>query len=351
MTPQAYLPLSMKAQLKPRVVHVHASSATFWDFQTGWYGDYVNQDVVYRMVDQGLMQLTGTSTRAAAWQALIPHYVLGQRVAIKVNLNCARSVDDSDNSIDALIEVVNGIVRGLKGIGVAESDIWVYDAVRPIPDRFRDGCHFPGIQFSGSDFNSQGFSDLKTVTFEPPPDASPIGHQRISNVLANAEYLINVPIMKKHGGAGVTLSFKNHFGSVDDCRALHPYVGLSSSEYRSDYNPMVDMLRNPHFAGSTVLTIGDGIYGSRGNQSSVPGPWVTFDNEAPNSLFFSQDPVAMDCVMYDFLEAEAEVEPGADDYLKLAAQVGLGVFEHRAWEASEPQWWYSLIDYVYLDSV
>jgi hypothetical protein len=350
MTPQAYLPLSMKGRSKPRVVHVHASSATFWDFQTGWYGDYVNQNVVYRMMDQGLMQLTETSTRAAAWQALIPHYVPEQRVAIKVNLNCARSVDDRDNIIDALIEVVNGIVRGLKGIGVAESDIWVYDAVRSIPDRFRNGCRFPGIQFSGADVNSQGFSDLETVTFEPPADASPIGHQRISNVLADSDYLINVPIMKKHGGAGVTLSFKNHFGSVDDCRALHPYVGLSSSEYRSDYNPLVDLLRNQHFAGSTVLTVGDGLYGSRGNQSSVPEPWVTFDNEAPNSLFFSQDPVAMDCVMYDFLEAEAEVEPGADDYLRLAAQEGLGVFEHRAWNESDPKRWYSLIDYVYLDS-
>jgi hypothetical protein len=64
MTPQAYLPLGMKAESNPRVVHVHASSATFWDFQTGWYGDYVDQDVVYGMMDQGLMRLTGTSTRA-----------------------------------------------------------------------------------------------------------------------------------------------------------------------------------------------------------------------------------------------------------------------------------------------
>jgi uncharacterized protein (DUF362 family) len=351
MTPQAYLPLGMKAESNPRVVHVHASSATFWDFQTGWYGDYVNQDVVYGMMDQGLMRLTGTSTRAAAWEALIPQYVLGQRVAIKVNLNCARSVNDSDNSIDALIEVVNGIVRGLKAIGVAEADIWVYDAVRSIPDRFRNGCRFPGVQFSGIDVNSQGFSDLETATFELPQDASPIGHQRISNVLVNADYLVNVPIMKKHGGAGVTLSFKNHFGSVDDCRALHPYVGLSSSEYRSDYNPMVDLLRNQHFAPSTVLTVGDGIYGSRGNQCSVPEPWVTFGNQAPNSLFFSQDPVAMDCVMYDMLEAEAEVEPGADDYLRLAAHEGLGVFEHRAHDASDSTRWYSLIDYVYLESV
>jgi hypothetical protein len=81
----------------------------------------------------------------------------------------------------------------------------------------------------------------------------------------------------------------------------------------------------------------------------VPEPWVTFGNLAPNSLFFSKDPVAIDCVMYDFLEAEAGVVPHADDYLRLAAEQHLGVFEHRAPGASNPEEWYSAIDYMYLD--
>jgi uncharacterized protein (DUF362 family) len=351
LTPRAYLPLAMKRcpSLQPRVVHIRGSRATDWDFSTGWYGDFVRQDVVDQMVDLGVMQLTGAISREAAWQSLIPTYAPGERVAIKVNLNNARSVADSDNQIDALVELVNSVVTGLKEIAVAESDIWVYDAVRSIPDRLTNGCDFPGVQFSGRDVNSQGFSTTETITFAPPPDGPPLADQRISNVLANADYLINMPIMKKHGGAGVTLSFKNHFGTIDDCGALHIYVILSSSDFRPDYSPFVEIFENPHLVGKTVLTIGDGLYGGRLSQASVPELWASFGNDAPNSLFFSKDPVAIDCVMYDFLEAEAGVQPSADDHLILAAQRGLGVFEHRATGASNPEDWYSLIDYLYLD--
>lgn len=334
---------------RPRVVHVHNSDATSWDYATGWYGDFASQEVVSEMVTEGVKALTGASNRAAAWRALIPGYVPGQRVAIKVNLVNAGSVQDGDNVIDALVEPVNAVIQGLKRIGVAESDIWVYDASRTIPDRFRSGCDFAGVQFSGGDVNDQGFSASEMVAFKPLPDGPSLPDQRISQVLVNADYLINMPIMKKHSHAYVTLSFKNHFGSIEKCWEVHEPTFPDAGSYSRYYNPLVDLYRNPHIVGKTVLTIGDGLYGSRGHQSSRPSPWVTFGNRAPNSLFFSRDPVAIDCVMYDFLQAEAGVPSEADDYLLLASGVGLGVFEHRAPGASGHEDWYSLIDYTYLD--
>ena len=54
-------------------------------------------------------------------------------------------------------------------------------------------------------------------------------------------------------------------------------------------------------------------------------------------------------MMYDFLDAEAGVTAGGDDYLEVAAREGLGVFEHRAPGVSDPDEWYSLINYVYVD--
>jgi hypothetical protein len=334
-----------------RVVHVHSSAATSWDYLTGWHGDYVSQAAVNRMVNRGLMELTGTTSRAAAWQALIPGYAPGQRVAIKVNLNNAWSLDDSDNIVDALIEPVNSLIRGLVELGVAEADIWVYDAVRSMPHRFRNGCDFGAVQFSGADWNDQGFSDTEKVTFEHPS----VPDQCISRVLVEATYLINMPIMKKHSHAYVTLSFKNHFGTIEHCAQVHGPTFPGDSSYSPDYNPLVDIYQNPHFGGKTVLTVGDGLVASKGDQlghleqSSLPVPWVTFGNGAPNSLFFSTDPVAIDCVMVDFLEAEAGVPAAAGDYLVLAAQAGLGVCEHRAPGATAPEDWYSLIDYVPLD--
>jgi hypothetical protein len=335
---------------QPRVVHTYSPRAATWDFSTGWWGDYVDQGLVTEMVTRGLLELTGQSSLADAWKALIPNYVSGERVAIKVNFNNTRFVTDGDNQIDACIEPVNAVIAGLIEIGVAQSDICVYDAIRAIPARFAAGCDYPGVHFSGdSSSNPQGFSSTEKVAFETPSGGPALADQRISNVLANADYLINMPIMKKHCCAWVSLSFKNHFGSIADCADLHGYTFPYEEEYTSTYSPLVDIYRNPHFGAKTVLTIGDGLYGSRESQDSVPAPWTTFDNASPRSLFFSLDPVAIDSVMYDFLQAEAGVQNHGDDYLALAANAVLGVFEHRAPGATSREEWYSQIDYRYLD--
>jgi hypothetical protein len=335
---------------RPRVIHTYCSRAATWDFSTGWWGDYVDQDVVTEMVKRGLMEFTGRNSLADAWEALIPSYASGERVAIKVNFNNAGSVADSDNQIDACIEPVNAVIAGLTEIGVALSDIWIYDAVRAIPARFVVGCDYPGVHLSGdSTSNPQGFSNTEKVTFHPPPGKPALADQRISNVLVDADYLINVPIMKKHCCAWVTLSFKNHFGSIIDCAALHGYTFPYEGDFTPVYNPLVDIYQNPHFGPKTVLTIGDGLYGSRQAQDSVPQPRTTFGGAPPCSLFFSRDPVAMDSVMYDFLQAEAGVQNHADDYLALGANAGLGVFEHRASGVSDPAQWYSQIDYRRID--
>jgi hypothetical protein len=96
---------------------------------------------------------------------------------------------------------------------------------------------------------------------------------------------------------------------------------------------MVDMYMNPHIRDKTVLTIGDGLFGNWVNNWTEPTPWILSKNKASNSLLFATDPVAIDCVMADFLDAEYHARYGygipdmADDYLVLAENVGLGMYE------------------------
>jgi len=71
----------------PKVVHVHSTQATFWDFGNNYYGDYVDQDTVNAMVDRGVMELTGAPSLAQAWRILVPNYAPGKAIAIKVNFN------------------------------------------------------------------------------------------------------------------------------------------------------------------------------------------------------------------------------------------------------------------------
>ncbi len=316
-----------------RVVHTHSDLATYWDYATGWYGDCVSQAVVDRMTDLGVMDLTGAPTRTDAWRALIPGYAAGQKVAIKINLNNATSAD-SDRVIDALPQPVNAVIRGLKAIGIPENDVCVYDASRPMPSRLVNKivALYPTVQFDSNGSGGSpalGFSASERVHFDVPPDRA-ISDRPISVALAQAAYLINMPIMKKHAMAGVTLGFKNHFGSIESCDLVHWSVTLGDEDYLATYNGLVDIYSNPHFKDKTVLTVGDGLYGARiNNYSETPSRWPTFGGRSPNSLFFSRDPVALDCVMYDFLAAEGGVRSGADDYLLLAEAAGLGAFEHR----------------------
>lgn len=337
----------------PCVVHVHAADAASWDFASGWYGDYVNQDVVNDMVDEGIRQLTGQTSVEAAWEVLLPAYAPGQGIAIKVNFNNA-SCTDGDNTIDALVEPINALVRGLKTRGVQEEDIWVYDALRPMPVRFRSRILYPSVRFfdSGACAEQAGFDNTD-------PDAEMrFGHasltsRRITDLLVAATYLINVPIIKDHGISGVTLGFKNHFGSIDRImRAgndnLHYYISPGDDHYDSGYSPLMELNSNPHIWNKTVLTLGDGLYGALGNTNVPPSRWASFGNEAANSLFFSLDPVAVDCVMLDLLDADPAYHPrlpGTDDYLRLAAGAHMGVYERGdPWGSGYTQIFYAKVE-------
>lgn len=348
---------------RPKVVHVQNADATFWDFGDDYYGDFVDQNVVNNMVDQGVMALTGTSSIVEAWQVLVPGYSPGRAIAIKVNFNncwwcdkCLTGCQDWELAIDALIHPVNAVVRGLLHAYASLSidDIWVYDATnandpRQIPGRFRNGCLYPGVRFFDMGCNeTAGYistDPTALVAWRNPAEIPTPEPTRVTDVLVGASYLINMPIMKKHVGKGVTLSFKNHFGSIDNCANLHDWTGLGSPHYGGTaYSPMVDIYRNAHVHAKTVLTVADALFGNWENNIGKPFPWATFDSKAPNSLLFSTDPVAIDCVMCDFLAAETWMFSGYDDYLVYAASVGLGTYERGdPWGSG-----YSEIDYMRL---
>jgi hypothetical protein len=97
-----------------------------------------------------------------------------------------------------------------------------------------------------------------------------------------------------------------------------------------------------------VLTIGDGLYGDRKSNANVPERWPVFGNDAPNSLFFSRDPVAVDCVMVDILADAGAVYSNADDYMRLAADAGLGTYE-RGDRSTPGNPVYQVIDYVRME--
>jgi len=357
------------AQAKPKVVWVRDNEATDWNFTSGRYYDHVDQTVVDDMVEHGLLTLTETNNLTEAWNQLlstVPEgqdgYQPGEKIAIKVNFNNS----GRNNVIDALIQPVNSLITSLRQAypNFNNNDVLVYEG-KTIPNYFITGCTHSGVQFyyrSTLAFNSSDPS--ANIVWNDPVGIPEPSAQRIPDLLVDeATYVINMPIIKKHAGTGVTLSFKNHLGSIQTPYKLHEWIfpGLVHlGKYGgTDYSPLVDIYLNSHVGEKTVLVVGDGLYGNwRTNWEDgglgVPVPWSTFGEDAPNSLFLATDPVAVDSVMFDLLYEENEAQPDYSspsldscDYLVYAETEGLGAEECGGdpWDVN-PDLRYSLIDLI-----
>lgn len=345
-----------------RVIHVHEPDAVSWDFNTGWYGYFVDQEVVDAMVEVGLMQLTQTGSATEAWRKLIPGYKQGKTFAIKVNFNnYFTNTPDPDPDINALIEPVNSIIKTLMGIGVAPEDVTVYDVTHGwhnggMPTiSFIDRCLYPGVNFAAYRGYSNPYSATEFVTFNPPAFPQ-IPDLALCNAVVNADYVINMPIPKEHSFTGVTLGLKNHMGSIDRCQFLHRYFPYTTY-HRPDYNPLIDLYQNKHIGPKTVLTVGDFLFGNWYDTIGTPPPWITFNDGAPSSLLFASDVVAIDSVMTDFLEFEriaqgvGPVLDGTRDLFALAQKKGLGIHEKGdPWQQPAGSG-YERIDYAYIDGI
>jgi hypothetical protein len=317
------------------VVYVASNNAT--SFTSGYFWQHVNQSTIDTMVDEGVMNLTGAGTVADAWRAIITGYMSGQKVAIKVSFNNSTSCSYESNNIDAVVEPVLAVIRGLRAINVPESDIYVYECFRYIPTRFVTPLlnDYPDVKIYDGGFcsNLEAKASNQNFTFATPPNKPGIVPHPIPQVLLDAHHLINIPIMKFHSMPGYSLGMKNHYGSTTKKPgALHDYSSLASPNYTSTYSPIVDLNLNPNIRDKTRLILADGLFSAFRN-GSPPSVWQSFGNKYPNSLMFAFDPVAIDCVMADYLDHEHDLsnkgieDPRKNDYLVYAEQIGLGILE------------------------
>jgi hypothetical protein len=172
---------------------------------------------------------------------------------------------------------------------------------------------------------------------------------------ANAEYFINMPVLKSHS-PGITVCGKNNYGSLvrrppgnggatnpdqGPWLDLHPYLPANGSDAMGSYRPMVDLMGHPDIGGKGLLYLVDALYTGYGWGGIAPpqkwrsdpsnGDWLA-------SILLSQDPVAVDSVAYDMYYAEGIAswdhwpfnmgginghqpqQAGADDYLHEAAK-------------------------------
>jgi uncharacterized protein (DUF362 family) len=329
-----------------KVVRIYDRNAVQWDYIQEDYLKFINQEVADRMVDKGVCALTDEATPEKAWKSLIRNYKSKDKVAIKPNFN---NIHHGYKELFTSPQVLNSAIKGLvEYVGVPEKNIYIYDLCRPIPyenmrSRIKYKVNYVEV-FEPKSLVEKiklhlGMGLHCADRSAPIKMSNKIIDKKgnaitcyIPKVITHAQHLINIPILTNHVFISASGPLKNHFGTV---RFSNFDSGPRCLHGKSIEDTIVDINTNQHIKGKTRLIIVDallGIYG-RGKIEGIK-KWQTFpcDNGIPNSLFFSQDPVATESVISDYIEAERKdynFEFLSHNYLHFAAEKKLGIHEHR----------------------
>lgn len=286
-------PAEVAAQTaKPRVIGTTRAAATK-DMEP-------NAAVVKAMVDDVVMKLSGKPTPAEAWAMYVkPHDVVG------IKVNCLFGPGASTHA-----EVTDTVVAGCRAAGVPADNIIVWD---------REDKH---LLKTGYEVNRGKGVKVYGVGQDWEDDPVDI-HDckgRLAQVLTQTcTALINVPILKSHGIAGITASMKNHYGSFHNPWDAH----------KPDCDPYVAHLNSlPAIREKTRLLVCDALLPvAEGGPRARPE--FTY---VENAILAATDPVALDSVglrMLDAQRAKMDLpsieESGKARHIFTAAARGLGV--------------------------
>jgi uncharacterized protein (DUF362 family) len=232
----------------------------------------VHKGKLRQMLETGLERLAGASSPSAA---LARWFRPTDTVGLKVNCLAGRQMSTHR-------ELVEELVTLLQGAGLRRSQAMVFD--RADLDLRRAG--YP-IRTAGSDYRCMGND---RGGYERQLRLMPTGASRFSLVATyKTSALINLPILKDHGLAGISGALKNNFGLVHNPNKFHlngcdPHVAeVNAWDFVRHKQRLVvcDALRVQVEGGPAFHPAGAVDHGA---------------------LLLSTDPVALDIVAWDLLE-------------------------------------------------
>ncbi|TAM81926.1 MAG: DUF362 domain-containing protein [Acidobacteria bacterium] len=295
---------------------------------------------VQHIMRRGMVELTGTDSWTDAWRLF---FEPGDVVGIKLN-PVGQPLVKSDAT------VVREIIAGLNAAGVQNKDIVVYDRYRDqffeagydkwLPEGVRTSYaadHFEPIQLGMDGYDPDHYLDMALTL--PGYDIDDVRARRsfaARFITRQVNKLVNVPVLKDHQSAGVTLALKNlSHGLVNNVSRSHSSSTLNAC---NTFIPAVVSL--PVIRNKAVLHILDGV---KGLYDGGPGARPQFVWEH-RTIYFATDPVALDHIGWEVIDAKRasvgmkkifESTPDKfstfghrqPEHVEIAGALGLGVWD------------------------
>lgn len=325
-------PLGLPGPYPGRVVAVeHPASIVSGAYQA---------EPVQDMMRKGMMELTGATDWVEAWRAF---FEPGDVVALKVCPVGGRAI-----SSDGL--VLRQVIDGLQQAGVKPGDIFVYNRYRRemfeagIPQWVPQGLRvtwaseaYNKIQHDIGGYDPDTFVELALAMPGQDIGEEQVRRSYVSKLLVKqVNKVINLPVLKHHDAAGVTIALKNlSHGFVNNVERSHATSTLNAT---GTFIPAI--LDQPVFRQKVVLNIVDGV---RAQWDGGPGGRPQFIWEH-KTMYFGTDPVALDKTGWKVIDqkrVEKGLSPIAEgkasrfnrfsfpqvEHIELAGILGLGEFD------------------------
>lgn len=323
-----------------RVAWAHDPKAAAWDGKRGFYSDADNnsQTRVDDMLAGVIIALTRQKTIDKAWAELFRTfnykkgkgavgYKRGEKIAIKINLNN----NGGSNIIDATPQSVHSLLHQLVDImRVPQHCITVYDA-----QRRGISAVYEYVQPLYPNVNYQHWGGFVPDVIHYSSEITDPGAMSLARAAYEADYMINMALMKRHseptdkwrdssGQTAITSTGKNQFGSLANVPPLHLSIrDWSSFRGMGTYNCIVDLMAHERLGGNTLVYIVDAMYvNPKHNGRAVRFKRAPFNNGWTSSFLASNDQVAIESVVLDFIYSELPLCANADNFLHEAANIG-----------------------------
>jgi len=280
-------------------------------------GTTVDSGRVSSLLDRAMQSLFNLDHPADPWKKLVRP---GDTVGVKVNTLGGRGMSTN-------VQLVEAICERLQEAGVKARDIIIWD-------RDTDEMERVGFHPSTADNRVQCFGTDRAGYEEDLETFGKVGSLLSKILTQRTNVMINVPILKDHEGAGVTIALKNMYGVIHNPNKCHPN---GCNPYVADVNML------PSIKTKMRLSICDATTAC---YEGGPGfkPQYAWQE---NGVIVSQDPVALDHTGWQIIErkrAEKKLKPLEDEgraprYIATAAdaQHRLGTNDPRRIEVVEVQ--------------
>ncbi len=228
-------------------------------------------EIVREMLEAGLKRLTRTGDARDAWRHFFsPTDVIGLKV------NCLGAPSTHTHT-----EVALAAASGLQAAGIPAGNLIIFDRLTEELDRAGFVINADeGVRCFGTD--RRGYDREPTVSGK-------VGSCFSRIVSEDCTALLNLPMVKDHDLAGVSISLKNHFGCIHNPNKLHlegccPYVA--------------DLNLAPQLRAKQRLIVADALEVIH-DGGPIYRPSTT---EPYGALLVGTDPVALDRVGWQIID-------------------------------------------------